>query len=321
MACGLAENVGEAIEFYNLISVFEYMPSTPTLFNSATRRPQMSSCYLLDSPNDSLEGIYDKYKDVAMLSKFAGGIGLAFHRVRSQGSLIRGTNGNSNGIIPFLKTLDSSVQAVNQGGKRKGAACVYLESWHADIMSFLELRDNTGDEARRTHNINIANWIPDLFMERVQSNEMWSLFDPSKVPALVDTYGAEFKEVYTKAENDGLFEEQVSARDLYGAMMKTLAQTGNGWMTFKDASNEKANQVGINKENVIHLSNLCTEIIEVTSGKETAVCNLGSINLSKYVDGDDIDYEKLGKNVEIAVKYLDRVVDINFYPIDTALRF
>ena len=319
VACGLAENVGEAIEFYNLISVFEYMPSTPTLFNSATRRPQMSSCYLLDSPNDSLEGIYDKYKDVAMLSKFAGGIGLAFHRVRSQGSLIRGTNGNSNGIIPFLKTLDSSVQAVNQGGKRKGAACVYLESWHADIMSFLELRDNTGDEARRTHNINIANWIPDLFMERVQSNEMWSLFDPSKVPALVDTYGAEFKEVYTKAENDGLFEEQVSARDLYGAMMKTLAQTGNGWMTFKDASNEKANQVGINKENVIHLSNLCTEIIEVTSGKETAVCNLGSINLSKYVDGDDIDYEKLGKNVEIAVKYLDRVVDINFYPIDTAL--
>ena len=319
VACGLAQNIGEALEFYNLISVFEYMPSTPTLFNSATTRPQMSSCYLLDSPDDSLEGIYDKYKDVAMLSKFAGGIGLSFHRVRSRDSLIKGTNGKSNGIIPFLKTLDSSVQAVNQGGKRKGAACVYLESWHADIMSFLELRDNTGDEARRTHNINIANWIPDLFMERVQTNEMWSLFDPSKVPALVDTYGEEFRAVYTKAEKDGLFEEQVSARDLYGAMMKTLAQTGNGWMTFKDASNEKANQVGINKENVIHLSNLCTEIIEVTSDAETAVCNLGSINLSKYVDGDDIDYEKLGKNVEIAVKYLDRVVDINFYPIDTAL--
>lgn len=318
VACGLATNAKEAQEFYQLISTFEYMPSTPTLFNSGTNRPQMSSCYLLDSPEDSLEAIYDKYKDVALLSKYAGGIGLSYSRVRSHGSLIKGTNGKSNGIIPFLKTLDSSVSAVNQGGKRKGAACIYLETWHADLMDFLKLRDNTGDETQRTHNLNLANWIPDLFMKRVENDEMWSLFDPGEVPELVDLYGDKFEEKYIEVEARGLAKASVSAREVYAEMMRCLAQTGNGWMTFKDASNMKANQTGSDPQNVIHLSNLCTEIIEVTSNKETAVCNLGSINLSRYITDGKIDYERLHQNVKIAVKYLDRVVDINFYPIDQA---
>ena len=316
VACGLSNSVEEALEFYKLISSHDYMPSTPTLFNSGTLRPQMSSCYLLDSPTDDLKSIYQKYTDIAMLSKFAGGIGVAFHRVRSRGSLIKGTNGHSNGVVPWLKTMDSSVAAVNQGGKRKGAACVYLESWHADIEEFLELRDNTGDEAKRTHNINLANWIPDLFMERVEEDGMWSLFDPKVVPHFPDTFGEEFCKAYTEAEENKLFVRQVKARELYQRMMKTLAQTGNGWMTFKDASNLKSNQTG--KGDVIHLSNLCTEILEVTSDKETAVCNLGSVNLSRHVVDGKFDFEKLAKTVATAVKYLDRVVDINFYPIDQA---
>lgn len=318
VACGLARTPEEAIEFYQLISSFEYMPSTPTLFNSATIRPQMSSCYLLDSPSDSLEAIYDKYKDVALLSKFAGGIGLGYSRVRSQGSLIKGTNGKSNGVVPFLKTLDSSVSAVNQGGKRKGAACIYLETWHADLLDFLKLRDNTGDESMRTHNLNLANWIPDLFMKRVGEDGMWSLFDPSDTPHFTDLYGDEFEKAYAEAEAQGLAKASVKARDIYADMMKCLAQTGNGWMTFKDTSNKKANQIGPGSKDAIHLSNLCTEILEVTSKDETAVCNLGSINLAKYVKGDDIDYDMIRDNVRIAVRYLDRVVDINFYPIKTA---
>lgn len=317
VACGLSTTAEEAIEFYNLISSTAYMPSTPTLFNSATNRPQMSSCYLLDSPEDDLRSIYSKYTDIALLSKFAGGIGVAYHRVRSRGSLIKGTNGHSNGIVPWLKTLDSSVSAVNQGGKRKGACCVYLETWHADIQDFLELRDNTGDEAKRTHNLNLANWVPDLFMKRVEEDAMWSLFDPKEVPHLIDLFGEEFEQAYAQAENEGKFVTQVKARDLYSRMMKTLAQTGNGWMTFKDHSNKKSNQT-LKPENVIHLSNLCTEILEVTSNKETAVCNLGSVNLSQHIVNGQFDFEKLAKTVQIAVKYLDRVVDINFYPIDQA---
>lgn len=317
VACGLATTVEEAIEFYRLISSHDYMASTPTLFNSGTLRPQMSSCYLLDSPQDDLRSIYDKYTDIALLSKFAGGIGVAYHRVRSRGSLIKGTNGHSNGIIPWLKTMDSSVSAVNQGGKRKGAACVYLETWHADIEEFLELRDNTGDEAKRTHNLNLANWVPDLFMKRVEADGMWSLFDPRVVPSFTDTYGDEFETAYVDAENKKMYVKQVKARDLYGRMMKTLAQTGNGWMTYKDASNMKSNQTG-RPENVIHLSNLCTEILEITSNNETAVCNLGSVNLGRHVVNGQFDFEKLAKTVRTAVKYLDRVVDINFYPIPTA---
>jgi len=318
VACGLAESVAEAIEMYRLISSFEYMPSSPTLFNSATRHPQMSSCYLLDSPNDDLGAIYRKYQDIAMLSKFAGGIGVAYHRVRARGSLIRGTNGQSNGIIPWLKTLDSSVAAVNQGGKRKGACCVYLEIWHADVEDFLELKDNTGDEARRSHNLNLANWIPDLFMKRVEEDGVWSLFDPKVIPNLTDLYGEAFEKTYTQAEAEGLFVRQVKARDLFARMMKCLAETGNGWMTFKDACNLKSNQTGGPGRFVVHSSNLCTEIVEVTSNAETAVCNLGSINLGKYVVDGAFDFEKLSKNVRTAIKYLDRVIDINFYPTDEA---
>lgn len=330
VACGLATDPDEAVRFYDLMSSLAYLPSSPTLFNSGTSHPQMSSCYLLDSPDDSLEGIYKRYTDIAMLSKFAGGIGVAWHRIRSKGSLIRGTNGLSNGIVPWLKTLDSSVAAVNQGGRRKGAACVYLETWHADIEQFLELRDNTGDHNRRTHNINLANWIPDLFMERVEKDWQWSLFDPKKVPHLVDLYGEEFRVAYEAAEADGLYERQVPARQLYSRMMRTLAETGNGWMTFKDAANTKCNQTGPDpdgdtnaRDRVVHLSNLCTEILEVTSASETAVCNLGSVNLGAFVETtpDGItafDFTRLGEVVRTVVPFLDRVIDINYYPTPEA---
>ena len=355
VACGLSNSPEEAISLYDLMASLAYLPSSPTLFNSGTRHPQMSSCYLLDSPEDSLEGIYKRYTDIAQLSKFAGGIGVAWHRVRSKDSLIVGTNGLSNGIVPWLKTLDASVAAVNQGGRRKGAACVYLEAWHADIEQFLELRDNTGDHARRTHNINLANWIPDLFMERVKQGWKWSLFDPKKVPELIDTYGDEFRSIYEQAEADGLEERQVEARELYERMMRSLAETGNGWMTFKDSSNQKCNQTGPgpagdanSRDRVVHLSNLCTEILEVTSQTETAVCNLGSINLGAFVttipaetpqalngpastngatpdqtaanlsDVNTMDYQRLGQVVRQVVPFLDRVIDINFYPTTEA---
>ena len=323
IACALGGNeIGETLELYRLLSSLEYIASSPTLFNAGTRHEQLSSCYLLDSPLDSLESIYDKYADVAKLSKFAGGIGLAYSRVRSRGSLIRGTNGHSNGLLPWLKTLDASVAAVNQGGKRKGAACVYLESWHADIEDFLELRDNTGDDARRAHNLNIANWIPDEFMRRVETDGDWSLFDPKVVPHLVDSWGATFDEAYIKAEVEGLAVKLVKARELYARMMRTLAQTGNGWMTFKDRCNATSNQTA-NPDNVIHLSNLCTEILEVSSATETAVCNLGSVNLARHVvraaDGSSaFDFEQLASTVRTAVRQLNRVIDLNFYPIDTA---
>lgn len=317
VSCGLSRTVQEAVEFYRLVSAHDYMPSSPTLFNSGTRHSQMSSCYLLDSPADNLEAIYEKYKDVALLSKFAGGIGLAYHRVRSRGSLIRATNGHSKGIVPWLKTLDSSVAAVNQGGKRKGACCVYLESWHADIEEFLELRENTGDNAQRTYNLNLANWVPDLFMKRVEADESWSLFDPKVVPHFPDLVGDAFENAYAKAEQEKLFVHQVKARELYARMMKVLAETGNGWMTFKDSCNLKSNQTA-KRVNVIHLSNLCTEIAEVSSRQETAVCNLGSINLAKHVTSEGFDFEKLAQTVRIAVKFLDRVIDINFYPIGSA---
>ncbi len=314
VACSLARTVAEAIELYRLLSSLEYMASTPTLFNAGTKHEQLSSCFLLDSPEDDLAAIYQKYTDVALLSKFSGGIGLAYHRVRAKGSLIRGTNGRSNGIVPWLKTLDSSVAAVNQGGKRRGACCVYLEPWHADIEDFLELRDNTGDEARRAHNLNLANWIPDLFMRRVEEDGWWSLFDPKLVPDLPDRYGADFEQAYVAAEEAKLYARQVRARDLYQRMMRTLAQTGNGWMTFKDASNRKCNQTA-QPGRVVHSSNLCTEIIEVTSAAETAVCNLGSLNLARHVRDGAFDFAKLARNVGAAVRQLDRVIDINFYPI------
>ncbi|MEV7419276.1 ribonucleoside-diphosphate reductase subunit alpha [Streptomyces sp. NPDC089919] len=325
VACGLAEDdsvraLEEVTSLYALMSRLDYLPSSPTLFNSGTRHPQMSSCYLLDSPLDELDSIYDRYHQVARLSKHAGGIGLAYSRIRARGSLIRGTNGHSNGIVPFLKTLDASVAAVNQGGRRKGAAAVYLETWHADIEEFLELRDNTGEDARRTHNLNLAHWIPDEFMRRVNADAPWSLFSPSDVPELVDLYGAEFDAAYTKAEAAGLARKTMPARDLYGRMMRTLAQTGNGWMTFKDASNRTANQTA-EPGAVVHSSNLCTEIIEVTDDGETAVCNLGSVNMGAFVtEAGELDWERLDETVRTAVTFLDRVVDINFYPTEQAGR-
>ncbi|NUO76134.1 MAG: ribonucleoside-diphosphate reductase subunit alpha [Lysobacter sp.] len=324
IACALSEDVGDALALYRRMAQLDYIPSSPTLFNAGTTHEQLSSCFLLDSPEDSLEAIYKRYMDVAKLSKFSGGIGLSYTRIRSRGSLIRSTNGLSNGIVPWLKTLDASVAAVNQGGKRKGAACVYLEPWHADIEEFLELRDNTGDEARRTHNLNLANWIPDEFMRRVEADAEWSLFDPHKVPQLTDLWGEAFDRAYHAAEAAGLATKKVKARDIYGRMMRTLAQTGNGWMNFKDKSNRASNQT-LRDGNVIHLSNLCTEILEVTSQDETAVCNLGSINLSHHVelfeDGKGaFDFDKLAETVRLAVRQLDRVIDLNFYPIETARR-
>ena len=265
------------------MSRLDYLPSSPTLFNSGTRHPQMSSCYLLDSPLDELDSIYDRYHQVARLSKHAGGIGLSFSRIRARGSLIRGTNGHSNGIVPFLRTLDASVAAVNQGGRRKGAACVYLETWHADIEEFLELRDNTGEEARRTHNLNLAHWIPDEFMRRVEADADWSLFSPSDMPELVDLWGDGVRRRLPRGRGRG---HGASSRSRPGSctrrMMRTLAQTGNGWMTFKDAANRTANQTA-EPGRVVHSSNLCTEILEVTDDGETAVCNLGSVNLAAHL--------------------------------------
>ncbi|MEU8027972.1 ribonucleoside-diphosphate reductase subunit alpha [Streptomyces sp. NPDC049099] len=324
VAAGLAEDdsvrsLDEVAALYRLMSRLDYLPSSPTLFNSGTRHPQMSSCYLLDSPLDELDSIYDRYHQVARLSKHAGGIGLSYSRIRSRGSLIRGTNGHSNGIVPFLKTLDASVAAVNQGGRRKGAAAVYLETWHSDIEEFLELRDNTGEDARRTHNLNLAHWIPDEFMRRVNADGQWSLFSPADVPELVDLWGEEFDAAYRKAEAAGLAKKTIPARELYGRMMRTLAQTGNGWMTFKDAANRTANQTAL-PGHVVHSSNLCTEILEVTDDGETAVCNLGSVNLGAFVSGGDIDWQRLDETVRTAVTFLDRVVDINFYPTEQAGR-
>ncbi len=317
VALVLSRSITEAIELYNMFASLTYLPSSPTLFNSGTRHQQLSSCFLLDSPGDDLREIYGRYADVAQLSKFAGGVGMAYHRVRSQGSLIRSTNGHSNGIIPWLNTLDASVAAVNQGGKRKGACCVYLENWHADVELFLECRENTGDEARRTYNLNLANWVSDLFMKRVEADGMWSLFDPKDVPDFCDLWGEAFETAYHQAEEKGLYVRQVKARDLYARMMRALAQTGNGWMTFKDASNSKSNQT-LRSENVVHLSNLCTEIIEVTSNDECAVCNLGSVNLARHTTEDGVDFEALRRTVRLAMFALDRVIDLNFYPLDIA---
>jgi ribonucleoside-diphosphate reductase alpha chain len=319
VACGLARTPAEAISLYRLMASLAYLPSSPTLFNSGTTHPQMSSCFLVDSPADSLDSIYDRYAQVAKLSKFSGGIGIQWSRVRSRGALIRGTNGASNGIVPWLRTLDSSVAAVNQGGRRKGAACVYLETWHPDIEEFLELRDNTGEDARRAHNLNLANWVPDEFMRRVEADGVWSLIDPDEMPELVDRYGEAFDVAYRAAEADGRYVRQVKARDLYGKMMRTLAQTGNGWMTFKDVANRKSNQTGM-PGNVVHLSNLCTEIVEVSSDTETAVCNLGSINLGAHVRDGAVDWEQLRQTVRTAVVFLDRVIDINYYPSEQAAR-
>ncbi len=323
VAMGLAERednpTKRAIEFYDLLSSFDYMSSTPTLFNAGTLRPQLSSCFLTTVP-DNLEGIYGAIKDNAMLSKWAGGLGNDWTQVRSLGAYIKGTNGKSQGVVPFLKVVNDTAVAVNQGGKRKGAVCAYLESWHLDIEEFLELRKNTGDDRRRTHDMNTANWIPDLFMKRVFQDGEWTLFSPSDVPDLHNLFGRAFEkryEAYEEMTRTGeltLF-RRIKAQELWRKMLSMLFETGHPWMTFKDVCNVRSPQQHVG---VVHSSNLCTEITLNTSEEEVAVCNLGSINLPQHVVDGELNLKKLKKTVRTAVRMLDNVIDINYYSVPQA---
>ncbi|MGI9229409.1 MAG: ribonucleoside-diphosphate reductase subunit alpha [Gammaproteobacteria bacterium] len=323
VAMGLAinelERESRAIEFYELLSSFDFMSSTPTLFNSATRRPQLSSCYLSTVP-DNLDGIFGAIKDDAMLSKFAGGLGNDWSRVRAMGSHIKGTNGKSQGVVPFLKVANDTAVAVNQGGKRKGAMCAYLETWHLDVEEFLELRKNTGDDRRRTHDMNTANWIPDLFMQRVVDDDDWTLFSPDETPDLHDLYGLEFAKRYV--EYEGLAAQgklrtykTVKAAELWRRMLSMLYETGHPWFTFKDPCNLRSPQ---QHTGVVHSSNLCTEITLNTSDNEIAVCNLGSINLAQHVDENGLNEGKLAKTISTAMRMLDNVIDYNYYTVKQA---
>ena len=323
VAMGLAMNEADrearAIEFYQLLSSFDYMASTPTLFNAGTLRPQLSSCYLTTIPDD-LYGIYDGIRDNAMLSKWAGGLGNDWTPVRALGAYIKGTNGKSQGVVPFLKVANDTAVAVNQGGKRKGAVCAYLESWHLDIEEFLELRKNTGDDRRRTHDMNTANWVPDLFMQRVFDDGDWTLFSPSDVPDLHDLYGKAFAVRYNEYERMTATGEmrlfkRIKAQDLWRKMLSMLFETGHPWVTFKDVCNLRSPQQHVG---VVHSSNLCTEITLNTSKDEIAVCNLGSINLVNHVTANGLDVAKLEKTVKTAVRMLDNVIDINYYAVPQA---
>ena len=323
VAMGLAlneENKEEkAIEFYKLLSSFDYMSSTPTLFNSGTKRPQLSSCYLTTVPDD-LSGIYGAIRDNALLSKWAGGLGNDWTNVRALGSRIKGTNGKSQGIVPFLKVSNDTAVAVNQGGKRKGAFCAYLECWHLDVEEFLDLRKNTGDDRRRTHDMNTANWIPDLFMKRLEKGEKWTLFSPSDVPELHDIYGKEFETKYTEYEKKAEAGEikhfkTLEAKDLWRKILSMLFETGHPWVTFKDPCNIRSPQGHVG---TVHSSNLCTEITLNTNEEEIAVCNLGSINLPQHVEDGKINVEQLKKSVTTAIRMLDNVIDINYYPVPQA---
>ena len=323
VAMGLAaeeDNKEErAIEFYNLISSFDYMVSTPQLFNSGTLRPQLSSCFLTTVPDD-LFGIYSAIRDNAMLSKWAGGLGNDWTPVRALGAHITGTNGKSQGVVPFLKVVNDTAVAVNQGGKRKGAVCSYLETWHLDIEEFLELRKNTGDDRRRAHDMNTANWIPDLFMKRVFNDQEWTLFSPNTVPELHDMHGKEFEEKYAEYERRAAAGEikpykTVRAADLWRKMLSMLFETGHPWITFKDSCNVRSPQQHVG---TIHSSNLCTEITLNTSQEEVAVCNLGSVNLVNHVDDNGLNQDKLKKTITTAIRMLDNVIDINYYSVDQA---
>lgn len=323
VAMGLAINeedqIGRAIEFYDLLSSFHFMSSTPTLFNSGTLRPQLSSCYLTTVPDD-LDGIFSAIKDDAMLSKYAGGLGNDWTRVRGMGSHIKGTNGKSQGVVPFLKVANDTAVAVNQGGKRKGAMCAYLETWHVDIEEFLELRKNTGDDRRRTHDMNSANWIPDLFMERVTEDQSWTLFSPEEVPELHDLYGKAFRAKYVeyeqKAKNGELrIAKEVKAVDLWRKMLGMLFETGHPWVTFKDPCNLRSPQ---QHYGVVHSSNLCTEITLNTNDQEIAVCNLGSVNLAKHTDENGLDMERLEQTITTAMRMLDNVIEYNYYSVPQA---
>ena len=323
VAMGLALNEidreARAIEFYEVLSSFDFMSSTPTLFNSGTLRSQLSSCYLTTVPDD-LDGIYESIKENALLSKFAGGLGNDWTRVRALGSHIKGTNGESQGVVPFLKVVNDTAVAVNQGGKRKGAVCTYLETWHLDIEEFLELRKNTGDDRRRTHDMNTANWIPDLFMRRVMEKGTWTLFSPSDVPDLHDKFGADFERAYVAYEERAARGEispskTLPANDLWRKMLSMLFETGHPWITFKDACNVRSPQ---QHAGVVHSSNLCTEITLNTSDTETAVCNLGSVNLLQHLKDGRIDHDKLKQTVSTAMRMLDNVIDINYYAVKKA---
>jgi ribonucleoside-diphosphate reductase alpha chain len=308
-----------AIEFYNVLSSFDYMSSTPTLFNSGTRHSQLSSCYLTTIPDD-LDGIYQGIKDNAMLQKYAGGIGNDWTRVRSLGAYIKGTNGKSQGVVPFLKVANDTAVAVNQGGKRKGAVCAFLETWHMDIEEFLELRKNTGDDRRRTHDMNTANWVPDLFMKRVMENAEWTLFSPSDCPDLHDKVGSDFEAAYlayeAKAERGEISVfKKIPAVSLWRKMLSMLFETGHPWITFKDACNVRYTNRHVG---VVHSSNLCTEITLHTNDNEIAVCNLGSVNLVNHLKDGGLDMEKLSRTVHTAMRMLDNVIDINFYNVGKA---
>ncbi|MGN0921861.1 MAG: ribonucleoside-diphosphate reductase subunit alpha [Cellvibrio sp.] len=309
-----------AIEFYRLLSSFDYMSSTPTLFNSGTLRPQLSSCYLTTIPDD-LHGIYGAMQDNAMLSKFAGGLGNDWTPVRALGAYIKGTNGKSQGVVPFLKVANDTAVAVNQGGKRKGAVCAYLETWHLDIEEFLELRKNTGDDRRRTHDMNTANWVPDLFMKRVFDDKEWTLFSPNDVPDLHDLYGTAFEERYTFYEAEAAagrirVYKTLRALDLWRKMLGMLFETGHPWITFKDPCNLRSPQQHVG---VVHSSNLCTEItLNTKANEEIAVCNLGSVNLAAHIVDGKLDQEKLKKTVKTAIRMLDNVIDINYYAVETS---
>ena len=323
VAMGLSLNEidreARAIEFYEVLSSFDFMSSTPTLFNAGTLRSQLSSCYLTTVPDD-LDGIYESIKENALLSKFAGGLGNDWTRVRALGSHIKGTNGESQGVVPFLKVVNDTAVAVNQGGKRKGAVCTYLETWHLDIEEFLELRKNTGDDRRRTHDMNTANWIPDLFMRRVMEKGSWTLFSPNNTPDLHDKFGKDFEIAYVAYEQKAARGEitpsrTIQAADLWRKMLTMLFETGHPWITYKDACNVRSPQ---QHAGVVHSSNLCTEITLNTSDTETAVCNLGSVNLLQHLKNGDVDHVKLRKTISTAMRMLDNVIDINYYAVKKA---
>lgn len=319
VAIGIHMNdIESAIETYHLLSEGWFTHATPTLFNAGTQKPQMSSCFLLTMQEDSIEGIYETLKKCAKISQSAGGIGLSIHNIRAKGSYIKGTNGVSNGIIPMLKVFNDTARYVDQGGgKRKGSIAVYLEPWHSDIFEFLDLKKNTGAEELRARDLFLALWIPDLFMKRVESDEEWSLFCPNEAPGLDEVYGEEFEKLYSRYENEGRFKKRIRARDLWSKIIESQIETGVPYMLYKDHANRKSNQKNLG---TIKSSNLCTEIIEYTSADEVAVCNLASIALPKFVIDGKFDHQKLFEITYIVTKNLNKIIDLNYYPIEEARR-
>lgn len=312
------ENIDAVLETYDLMSSKFFTHATPTLYNAGTPRPQLSSCFLLAMKDDSIDGIYDTLKNCAVISKYAGGIGLSIHNIRASSSYIRGTNGSSNGIVPMLRVFNNTARYVDQGGgKRKGSIAIYLEPWHADIFDFLDLKKNHGNESERARDLFYALWIPDLFMKRIEENGKWSLFCPNEAKGLQDVWGPEFEALYTKYEQEGKFRKQVNAQELWFAILTSQVETGTPYMLYKDACNSKSNQQNLG---TIKSSNLCTEIVEYTSPDEVAVCNLASLNLSAFVDETTrtFDFQKLYEVTKVVTRNLNRVIDVNFYPIKEA---